>query len=170
MLRLFAAPNICETLKRGQADMGVVFEPHGSACMLAGAHQVGGPGAVSFDPPRLIPSSVVVVNSNFLEKNRDVVARFVKALSEAVAWEASDKAGAVAQMAKYSGEPAAGIANSYDAVKFSLDVDMTFHKFMLERYVAVKASGRASRRRPGSRDALSVGHGAEVSRQTRHPR
>jgi NitT/TauT family transport system substrate-binding protein len=137
------APNICEALKRGQADMGVVFEPHGSACILEGAKQVGGPGAVSFDPPRLIPSSVVVVNSKFLEQNRDVVVRFLKAVGEAVAWAGADKAGAVAQLAKYTGEPEPAIAKSYDAVKFSLEVDMSFHKVMLERYLAVKLLPRA---------------------------
>ncbi len=137
------APNICETIKRGQADMGVVFEPHGSACILDGAKQVGGPGTVSFDPPRLIPSSVVVVNTKFLEQNRDVVVRFLKAAGEAVAWQGADKAGAVAQLAKYTGEPAAAISKSYDAVKFTLAVDLDFHKVMLERYLAVKLLPRA---------------------------
>jgi ABC-type nitrate/sulfonate/bicarbonate transport system substrate-binding protein len=132
------APNICEALKRNQADMGVVFEPHGSACMLQGAKQVGGPGAVSFDPPKLIPSSVLVINAQFLEQNRDVAVRFLKAAGEAVAWAGADKAGAVAQLAKYTGEPEPAIAASYDAVRFSLNVDLSFHKSMLERYVAVK--------------------------------
>lgn len=137
------APNICETLKRGQADVGVVFEPHGSACMLGGAKQVGGPGAVSFDPPKLIPSSVLVVNARFLEQKRDVVARLLKAMGEAVAWAASNKAGAVAQLAKYSGEPEAAIAASYDAVKFTLEVDMSYHQAMHQRYVEVKLLPRA---------------------------
>jgi ABC-type nitrate/sulfonate/bicarbonate transport system substrate-binding protein len=137
------APNICETLKRGQADLGVVFEPHGSACILEGARQVGGAGAVSFAPPQLIPSSVIVVNSRFLSQNRDTVVRFLKAAGEAVAWQRANKAEAVAQLAKYSGEAPAAIGRSYDAVNFTIAVDLAFHRAMLDRYVDVKLLPRA---------------------------
>jgi ABC-type nitrate/sulfonate/bicarbonate transport system substrate-binding protein len=137
------APNICETLKRGQADLGVVFEPHGSACILEGARQVGGPGTVSFAPPQLIPSSVIVVNSRFLAQHRDAVVRFLKAAGEAVTWQGASKAEAVAQLAKYSGESPAAIGRSYDAVNFTIAADLNFHRAMLDRYVEVKLLSRA---------------------------
>lgn len=137
------APNICETVKRGQADAGVVFEPYASACIHDGARRIGGPGAVSFDPPKLIPSSVIIVNARFLEQNRDAVARFLKAAADAVAWAGANKAEAVSRLVKYSGESEAAIALSYDTVKFSLAVDMPFHKIMLDRYLEVKLLSRA---------------------------
>lgn len=140
------APNICETVKRGQADAGVVFEPYASACILDGAKQIGGPGAVSFDPPKLIPSSVIVVNAKFLDQHRDAIVRFLRAAAEAVAWAGANKAEAVAQLAKHSGESQAAIALSYDTVKFSLEVDMAFHKVMLDRYLDVKLLSRAPTR------------------------
>lgn len=128
------AENVCDTVKRGQADAGVVFEPYASACLLSGARRVAPPGTVSFDPPKLVSSSVVIVNAGFLEKHAAAVKGTLQALDEAVTWAAKNKAQAVQSLAKYSGQPAQAIALSYDSANFNISIDRGYHDILLKRY------------------------------------
>ncbi len=128
------AQNVCDTIKRGQADAGIVFEPYASACLLEGAHRVAPVGTISFDPPKLVSSSVIIVNADFLAKHLDLVKATVQALDEAVAWAASHKTEAVASLAKYSGQPDKAIALSYDSANFDIAIDRGYHDILLKRY------------------------------------
>jgi NitT/TauT family transport system substrate-binding protein len=128
------AQNICDTLKRGQTDIGVVFEPYASACLVGGAKRIAPSGTVSFDPPKLVASSVIIVNANFLQKNPQAVKAAMAALDEAVQWGAKNKDKAVELLAKYSGEPANAIALSYDTANFDITIDRGYHDILLARY------------------------------------
>jgi ABC-type nitrate/sulfonate/bicarbonate transport system substrate-binding protein len=126
--------NICDTLERGQADIGVMFEPYASACLLRKAKRVAPSGTISFDPPKLVASSVVIVNSTFLEKNRETVKAVLRALNESIDWAAKNKAAAVDGLAKHSGEPKDAIALSYDSANFDITIDRGYHDILLTRY------------------------------------
>lgn len=128
------AQNVCETIKRDQADAGIVFEPYASACLLDGAHRVAPAGTVSFDPPKLVSSSVVIVNADYLVKNKDAVKRMVSALNDAVGWAANHKKEAVELLAKYSGQPEKAIALSYDSANLNTKIDRGYHDILLDRY------------------------------------
>jgi NitT/TauT family transport system substrate-binding protein len=126
--------NVCDTMERGQADAGIVFEPYASACLLRKAKRVAPAGTISFDPPKLVASSVVIVNSAFLEKNAEAVKATLRALNESIDWAAKNKAKAVEGLAKYSGEPAEAIALSYDSANFDITIDRGYHDILLARY------------------------------------
>lgn len=128
------AQNVCDTIKRGQADAGIVFEPYASACLLNGTHRVAPAGTISFDPPKLVSSSVVIVNADFLAKHRDAVKAVVQALDEAVGWAAKNKVAAVKSLAKYSGQPENAISLSYDSANFNIAIDRGYHDILLKRY------------------------------------
>ena len=128
------AQNVCDTMKRDQADAGIVFEPYASACLLNGAKRIAPSGTISFDPPKLVSSSVVIVNSAFLEKNPQAVKAALMALDEAVKWAAKNKDQAVQSLSKYSGEPINAIALSYDSANFSTKIDRGYHDILLQRY------------------------------------
>jgi NitT/TauT family transport system substrate-binding protein len=128
------AQNVCDTIKRGQADAGIVFEPFASACLTSGAHRVAPAGTVSFDPPKLVSSSVVIANADFLQKHRRAAAAVLQALDQAVNWAAKNKQAAVESLAKYSGQPANAIALSYDSVNFNIGIDRAYHDILLKRY------------------------------------
>ncbi len=128
------AQNVCDTMKRNQADAGIVFEPYASACLLSGAQRIAPSGTISFDPPKLVSSSVVIVNSAFLEKNPQAVKNVLMALDEAVSWAAKNKDQAVQSLSKYSGEPSNAIALSYDSANFSTKIDRGYHDILLQRY------------------------------------
>jgi ABC-type nitrate/sulfonate/bicarbonate transport system substrate-binding protein len=128
------AQNVCDTMKRGQADVGITFEPYASACLLEGARRVAPSGTVSFDPPKLVASSVVIVNAGFLEKNPGTVKSALLALDEAVNWAAKNKVKAVELLAKYSGQPDNAIALSYDTANFDTSIDRGYHDILLKRY------------------------------------
>ena len=128
------AQNVCDTVKRGQADAGIVFEPYASSCLINGTHRVAPAGTVSFDPPKLVSSSVIIVNADFLAKHPDTVKATVQALNEAVNWAAKHKAEAVASLAKYSGQPTDAIALSYDSANFDISIDRAYHDILLKRY------------------------------------
>ena len=128
------AQNVCDTMKRGQADAGIVFEPYASACLLNGAKRIAPSGTISFDPPKLVSSSVVIVNSAFLEKNPQAVKAVLLALDESVSWAAKNKDQAVQSLAKYSGEPSNAIALSYDSANFNTKIDRGYHDLLLQRY------------------------------------
>lgn len=132
------APNVCDTVERGQADVGVVFEPYGSACLLKKGKRIAPAGSVSFDPPKIVASSVLVVNANFLAKNKDAVKAVVSAMNEAVDWAKKDKPAMVALLSKHSGEPADAISLSYDAANFDLSIDTDYHQKLLQRYQDAK--------------------------------
>jgi NitT/TauT family transport system substrate-binding protein len=132
------APNVCDTVERGQADVGVVFEPYASACLLKKAKRIAPAGTVSFDPPKIVASSVLVVNANFLEKNKAAVKAVVDAMTEAMDWAKKDKPAMVALLSKHSGEPADAIALSYDAANFDLAIDSDYHNKLLQRYQDAK--------------------------------
>lgn len=135
--------NICDTLERGQADAGVMFEPYASACLLRKAKRIAPAGTVSFDPPKLVASSVVIVNSAFLEKNPDTVKAAVAAMNEAIQWAAKNKDKAVELLSKYSGEPKEAIALSYDSANFDITIDRDYHDKLLARYREAKLIARA---------------------------
>lgn len=126
--------NICDTVKRDQADIGLLFEPYASYCLLTGAHRVAPVGTVSFDPPKLVASSVVIVNADFLKKHPEATKNTLAALNDAVVWAKSHKKEAVASLAKYSGQPADAVALSYDTVNFNLAIDRGYHELLLKRY------------------------------------
>jgi NitT/TauT family transport system substrate-binding protein len=128
------AQNVCDTLKRGQTDIGITFEPYASACLLHGARRIAPSGTVSFDPPKLVASSVLIVNAAFLEKNPHAVKSVLRALDESVKWAAANKDMAVELLAKYSGEPADAIALSYDTANFDTSIDRGYHDLLLVRY------------------------------------
>lgn len=128
------AQNVCDTIKRGQADAGIVFEPFASACLTNGAHRVAPSGTVSFDPPKLVSSSVVIANANFLQQHTQAVEAVLKALDEAVTWASKNKTEAVQSLAKYSGQPANAIGLSYDSVNFNIGIDRGYHDILLKRY------------------------------------
>lgn len=128
------AQNICDTLKRGQVDVGIVFEPYASACLLNGAHRVAPPGTISFEPPKIVSSSVVIVNSDFLKKNSSAVKATLEALDEAVKWASKNKSKAVQLLGKYSGQPEKAIALSYDSVNFNIGIDRKYHDVLLKQY------------------------------------
>ena len=128
------AQNVCDTIKRGQADAGIVFEPYASACLLNDAHRVAPAGTVSFDPPKLVSSSVVIVNADFLAKHRDAVKAIVQALDDAVRWAAKNKSEAVKSLAKYSGQAENAISLSYDSANFDISIDHDYHDILLKRY------------------------------------
>jgi ABC-type nitrate/sulfonate/bicarbonate transport system substrate-binding protein len=132
------AQNVCDTVKRNQADAGIVFEPYASACLLDGAHRVAPAGTVSFDPPKLVSSSVIIVNADFLAKHTQDVKDAVQALDEAVSWAAKHKGEAVASLAKYSGQPEKAIALSYDSANFDITIDRGYHDILLQRYEQAK--------------------------------
>ena len=132
------APNVCDTVERGQADVGVVFEPYASACLLKKAKRIAPAGTVSFDPPKIVASSVLVVNAGFLEKNKAAVKAVVDAMSEAMEWAKKDKAAMVALLSKHSGEPADAISLSYDSANFDLSIDADYHNKLLQRYQEAK--------------------------------
>lgn len=128
------AQNVCDTIRRGQADVGITFEPYASACLLNGARSIAPPGTISFDPPKLVASSVVIVNVDFLAKNPDTVKAVLLALDDAVSWAAKNKDQAVQLLAKYSGEPSNAIALSYDTANFNTRIDRGYHDILLARY------------------------------------
>ena len=127
--------NICDTVKRNQADIGLLFEPYASYCLLNGAHRIAPVGSASFDPPKLVASSVVIVNADFLKKNPEAVKNALAALNDSVVWAKSHKKEAVASLAKYSGQPADAVALSYDTVNFDLSIDRGYHDILLKRYL-----------------------------------
>jgi NitT/TauT family transport system substrate-binding protein len=128
------AQNVCDTVKRGQADAGMVFEPFASACLTEGAHRVAPPRTVSFDPPKIVSSSVLIANANFLKDHKQAVEAVLKALNEAVAWASKNKTEAVQSLAKYSGQPANAIGLSYDSANFDISIDRSYHDILLKRY------------------------------------
>lgn len=128
------AQNVCDTVKRDQADIGITFEPYASACLQSGARRVAPAGTISFDPPKLVSSSVIIVNATFLEKNPEAVKGVLTALHEAVTWAAKNKTQAVDLLAKYSGEPATAIGLSYDTANFDTTIDRGYHDILLGRY------------------------------------
>jgi len=128
------AENVCDTVKRGQADVGIVFEPYASACLLGGARRVAPAGTVSFDPPKLVSSSVIIANADFLDSHAEAVKAALQALDEAVSWAAKSKAEAVQSLAKYSGQPSNAIALSYDSANFDISIDRGYHDILLKRY------------------------------------
>jgi NitT/TauT family transport system substrate-binding protein len=127
--------NICDTVKRNQADIGLLFEPYASYCLLNGAHRIAPVGTVSMDPPKLVASSVVIVNADFLKKNPEATKNALAALNDSVVWAKSHKKEAVASLAKYSGQPVAAVALSYDTVNFDLTIDRGYHNILLKRYL-----------------------------------
>jgi ABC-type nitrate/sulfonate/bicarbonate transport system substrate-binding protein len=128
------AENVCDTLKRSQADAAVVFEPYASSCLLDGAHRVAPAGTISFDPPKLVSSSVVIVHADFLKQHAAAVTAVLQALDEAVNWAKNNKAEAVQSLAQYSGQPAGAIALSYDTANFDISIDRGYHDILLKRY------------------------------------
>jgi ABC-type nitrate/sulfonate/bicarbonate transport system substrate-binding protein len=126
--------NICDTLERGQADVGIMFEPYASACLLRKAKRIAPSGTISFDPPKLVASSVVIVNSSFLEKNRETVKAVLRAMNESIDWAAKNKPQAVDGLAKHSGAPKDAIALSYDSANFGMTIDRGYHDILLNRY------------------------------------
>lgn len=128
------AQNVCDTIKRGQADAGMVFEPFASTCLTEGAHRVAPAGTVSFDPPKVVSSSVLIANANFLKGHTPAVEAVLKALDEAVVWASKNKAEAVQSLAKYSGQSAKAIGLSYDSVNFNISIDRGYHEILLKRY------------------------------------
>ena len=132
------APNVCDTVERGQADVGVVFEPYASACLLKKGKRIAPAGSVSFDPPKIVASSVLVVNASFLEKNKAAVKAVVDAMNESMDWAKKDKPAMVALLSKHSGEPADAISLSYDAANFDLSIDRDYHAKLLQRYQEAK--------------------------------
>lgn len=128
------APNVCDTIKRNQADIGIVFEPYASACLTSGARRVAPAGTVSFDPPKLVSSSVIIVNANFLQSHRDATRAVLQALDAAVAWAVKNKTAAVQSLAKYSGQPENAISLSYDSTNFDIAIDRGYHDILLKRY------------------------------------
>lgn len=128
------AQNVCDTMKRDQADAGIVFEPYASACLVNGARRISPSGTISFDPPKLVSSSVVIVNAAFLEKNPQAVKGVLEALDEAINWAAKNKEKAVESLSKYSGEAAGAIALSYDSANFSTKIDRGYHDILLQSY------------------------------------
>ena len=136
------AQNVCDTVKRSQADAGIVFEPYASACLLDAAHRVAPAGTVSFDPPKLVSSSVVIVNTDFLKQHREAVKATLQALDEAVSWAAKHKDEAVVSLAKSSGQPEKAIALSYDSANFDVSIDRSYHDILLERYEQAKLINR----------------------------
>jgi ABC-type nitrate/sulfonate/bicarbonate transport system substrate-binding protein len=127
--------NICDTVKRDQADIGILFEPYASYCLLNGAHRVAPVGTVSFEPPKLVASSVLIVNADFMKKHPAATKDTLAALNDAVIWAKSHKKGAVDSLAKYSGQPADAVALSYDTVNFDLAIDRGYHDILLKRYL-----------------------------------
>jgi NitT/TauT family transport system substrate-binding protein len=127
--------NVCDTVKRDQADVGLLFEPYASFCLLNGAHRVAPVGTVSFDPPKLVASSVLIVNADFLKKNPEAVKNVMAAHNDSVVWAKANKKEAVASLAKYSGQPADAVALSYDSVNFDLTIDRGYHDLLLKRYL-----------------------------------
>jgi len=127
--------NVCDTVKRGQADSGILFEPYASFCLLNGAHRVAPVGTVSFDPPKLVASSVVIVNADFLKNHAAAVKSVLAALNDAVVWAKEHKKEAVDSLAKYSGQRADAVALSYASVNFDLTIDRGYHDILLKRYL-----------------------------------
>jgi NitT/TauT family transport system substrate-binding protein len=132
------APNVCETVERGQADVGIVFEPYASACLLKKAKRIAPAGSISFDPPKIVASSVLIVNADFLEKHKDTVKAVVAANQDAMTWARNNKNEVVKMLAKYSGQSAESIALSYDSAKFDVSIDHDYHAKLLERYQQAK--------------------------------
>jgi ABC-type nitrate/sulfonate/bicarbonate transport system substrate-binding protein len=128
------AQNVCDTIRRNQADAGIVFEPFASSCLTSGAHRVAAAGTVSFDPPKLVSSSVIIVNADFLEKHTHAVEAVLSALDEAVTWAAKNKTAAVQSLAQYSGQPESAIGLSYDSANFDIAIDRSYHDILLKHY------------------------------------
>lgn len=136
-------PNICQTLQQGQVDVAIMFEPYASACMLEDANRIAPPGTVSFMPPKISSSSVVIANAAFLEENRDAVRRALAAIYETAEWAAENKEDASGLLSKYSGEEMDAVSLSYDNVNFDLTIDREYHGALLSKYVDTGLIDRA---------------------------
>ena len=132
------APNLCSILQRKEADAAVVFEPYASACLLEGARRLGPPGTISFDPPKMVQSSVIIANPAFLKQKAEVVRRFLKACHDIDTHLAKNSSDAINILSKYSGEPKPAVAKSYEDVVFTIAIDLGFHKLMLDKYFEAK--------------------------------
>lgn len=132
------APNLCVTLQRKEADAAVVFEPYASACLLEGAHRLGPAGTISFDPPKMVQTSVIIARPDFLMRSGDVGRRFLQAARDVNTYLSKNSSQAINILAKYSGEPQNAVAKSYEDVVFTLAIDLDFHRIMLDKYFEAK--------------------------------
>jgi NitT/TauT family transport system substrate-binding protein len=132
------APNLCTTLQRKEADAGVVFEPYASGCLLEGARRIAPKGGISFDPPKMVQSSVIVANPTFLKQKGETVRRFLQACRDINAHLAKNGNDAINILTKYSGEPRNAVAKSYEDVTFTIAIDLNFHRIMLDKYFEAK--------------------------------
>jgi len=115
-----------------------VFEPYASACLLEGARRLGPPGTISFDPPKMVQSSVIIASLAFLKQKGEVRAQVPRACRDINTHLSKNSSDAINILSKYSGEPKPAVAKSYEDVVFTIAIDLNLPSADADKYFEAK--------------------------------